>query len=93
MRNILLIGAGKSTAYLIDYLLDQSKKEDISLCILDRETTHIPKQIASHPALSIVTASVTDDSDKTTTDCISRHCNLYASCAYAYFGCQGLSQS
>ena len=60
MRNILLIGAGKSTAYLIDYLLDQSKKEDISLCILDRETTHIPKQIASHPALSIVTASVTD---------------------------------
>ncbi len=61
MRNILLIGAGKSTAYLIDYLLDQSKKEDISLCILDRETTHIPKQIASHPALSIVTASVTDE--------------------------------
>ena len=60
MRNILLIGAGKSTAYLIDYLLDQSKKEDISLCILDRETTHIPKQKASHPALSIVTASVTD---------------------------------
>ena len=60
MRNILLIGAGKSTAYLIDYLLDQSKKEDILLCILDRETTHIPKQIASHPALSIVTASVTD---------------------------------
>ena len=60
MRNILLIGAGQSTAYLIDYLLDQSKKEDISLCILDRETTHIPKQIASHPALSIVTASVTD---------------------------------
>lgn len=60
MRNILLIGAGKSTAYLIDYLLDQSKKEGISLCILDRETAHIPKQIASHPALTIVTASVTD---------------------------------
>lgn len=60
MRNILLIGAGKSTAYLIDYLLDQSKKEGISLCILDRETAHIPKQIASHPALTIVTSSVTD---------------------------------
>ncbi|MDB4768063.1 saccharopine dehydrogenase NADP-binding domain-containing protein [Flavobacteriaceae bacterium] len=60
MRNILLIGAGKSTAYLIDYLLDQSKKEGISLCILDKETAHIPKQIASHPALTIVTASVTD---------------------------------
>ena len=60
LRNILLIGAGKSTAYLIDYLLDHSDKERISLCILDRETAHIPNHIASHPALTIVTGSVTD---------------------------------
>lgn len=60
MRNILLIGSGKSTAYLIDYLLDASQKEALFLYILDQETDHIPARISNHPAVAIKKASITD---------------------------------
>ena len=37
MRNILIIGAGKSTAQLIKYLAENAASEDLHLVIADRE--------------------------------------------------------
>ena len=36
MRNILIIGAGKSTAQLVKYLLEKAEKEDLYLIIADQ---------------------------------------------------------
>ena len=43
MKNILIIGAGKSSAALIKYLLDKSEKEDLQLTIGDIATTNAKK--------------------------------------------------
>lgn len=46
MRKILLIGAGRSTSYLIKYLLDHSEEQNWSLTICDRE---LPKKYRNLP--------------------------------------------
>ena len=48
MRKILLIGSGKSTAYLIDYLLEHAENEHLYVHIVDRDTSHINKIIKEH---------------------------------------------
>lgn len=60
MRNILLIGSGKSTAYLIDYLLDHSEKEQLCLHIVDYRTENIPLYIKQHNKVRISTADIRD---------------------------------
>ena len=43
MRNILIVGAGKSSPYLIKYLLDKSQKEELLIHIADLDTNHLKK--------------------------------------------------
>ena len=43
MKNILIIGAGKSSAALIKYLLDKSEKEHLQLTIGDIATKNAKK--------------------------------------------------
>ena len=43
MRKILIVGAGKSSPYLIKYLLDNSQKEELKLHIVDLSTNHLLK--------------------------------------------------
>ena len=43
MRNILIVGAGKSSPYLIKYLLDKSQKEELLIHITDLDTNHLKK--------------------------------------------------
>lgn len=45
MKQILIIGAGKSSAHLIQYLSNESQRLDIGLCIIDRVIDQIPKSI------------------------------------------------
>ena len=40
MRKILIVGAGKSSPYLIKYLLKNSQKEELSIHIADVNTNH-----------------------------------------------------
>ncbi|MEO2063948.1 MAG: saccharopine dehydrogenase C-terminal domain-containing protein [Christiangramia sp.] len=49
MREILIVGAGKSTSVLINYLLDQSEKENLSLRIGDLDLSAAQKACKGHP--------------------------------------------
>jgi len=49
MRNILIIGAGRSATSLIRYLLDKSEVEDLYLTIGDISITNAQKFTADHP--------------------------------------------
>lgn len=49
MRKILIVGAGKSTAVLIDYLLKKSKSENIQLIIGDLVLENAQKLSGGHP--------------------------------------------
>tara|TARA_B100000073_G_scaffold280633_1_gene241275 strand:- start:627 stop:1955 length:1329 start_codon:yes stop_codon:yes gene_type:complete len=43
MRKILIVGAGKSSPYLIKYLLDKSQLEELLIHITDLDTNHLKK--------------------------------------------------
>ncbi|WP_276168218.1 saccharopine dehydrogenase family protein [Zobellia alginiliquefaciens] len=47
-RNILVIGAGKSTSYLLDYFLDKSEEEELHLTIGDLNPDTISQSISNH---------------------------------------------
>ena len=64
MKNILIIGAGKSSAALIKYLLDKSDTENLQLTIGDIATSNAEKLINKHPN---ATAIVLDVFNKKTT--------------------------
>jgi saccharopine dehydrogenase-like NADP-dependent oxidoreductase len=48
MKNILIIGAGKSSSYLIKYLLEKSDKENLHLHIGDICTKNIKLIVGDH---------------------------------------------
>lgn len=62
MRNILIIGAGKSTAYLIDYFIDKSTTEDLHITIGDLE----PKKLQHYTKYRCVTIIALDIHNSTT---------------------------
>lgn len=49
MRNILIIGAGRSATYLIDYLLEKSATENLHLTIGDLSAELAAKKTNGHP--------------------------------------------
>ncbi|MEH6658903.1 saccharopine dehydrogenase family protein [Leeuwenhoekiella marinoflava] len=60
MRNILIIGAGKSTAQLIKYLAENAASEDLHLVIADRElenTKRLAKEWACAEAIQLDVAN------------------------------------
>ena len=48
MRKILIIGAGKSSSYLIKYLLDKSQSENLHITIGDLNIANAKKLIGDH---------------------------------------------
>ena len=48
MRNILIIGAGKSASYLIKYFLDKSISENLNITIGDLVISNADKLIGNH---------------------------------------------
>ncbi|WP_066221946.1 saccharopine dehydrogenase family protein [Formosa haliotis] len=62
MRNILIIGSGKSTSYLISYLLDKSDTEHLRLTIADIELTHAKNLIKNHPNADTLKLDIFDES-------------------------------
>lgn len=58
MRNILVIGSGKSTSYLIQYLINKSDAEDLRITIGDLNTDNVKKLVGEHPRVSIITLDV-----------------------------------
>ncbi|MCR8666918.1 saccharopine dehydrogenase NADP-binding domain-containing protein [Aestuariibaculum sp. M13] len=54
MRNILIIGLGKSTSYLLKYLLDKSEVENLHITIGDLNTELAKNIVGSHKNVDII---------------------------------------
>jgi saccharopine dehydrogenase-like NADP-dependent oxidoreductase len=61
LRNILVVGAGKSTAYLLDHFLGKAESEKIHMTIGDLKPDSISKKVSAHPACTLVRLDVFDD--------------------------------
>lgn len=60
-RKILVLGAGKSTSYLLDYFLEKSITEDLLLVIGDLNPKAISPTIAAHPRCKITALNILED--------------------------------
>lgn len=63
-RNVLVIGAGKSTAYLLDYFLEKADEEDLQITIADLNTDSLSEDVKSHQRSHLITCDITDDSQR-----------------------------
>lgn len=60
MRNILIVGAGRSASSLIKYLLDKAESEKIHLTVADLSVELAEKKINKHPAATAVAFDIHD---------------------------------
>lgn len=60
-KNILVLGAGKSSIYLLDYLRDNAVSENWKITIADLSTRHLQ---ASFAACELIDISISDESAK-----------------------------
>lgn len=64
MKNILIVGAGKSSSSLIKYLLDSSEKESLYLTIGDISTENATKLINNHKNAEAIILDVFDKTQR-----------------------------
>ncbi|NJB71147.1 saccharopine dehydrogenase-like NADP-dependent oxidoreductase [Saonia flava] len=64
LRNILLIGAGKSTSFLIDYFLNKSEEENLYLTIGDLYPENISDKIRSHYHCTVLELDIFNDENR-----------------------------
>ena len=57
-RKILVVGAGKSTSYLIDYFLEKSTRENLQVTIGDLTPESIASHIKNHDNCSVIQLDV-----------------------------------
>ncbi len=70
MKNILIIGAGKSSSSLIKYLLDSSIEENLKLTIGDISTENAEKLIQNHKNATTIVLDVFNKNQRE--DCIKK---------------------
>jgi len=63
-RTILVVGAGKSTSYLLDYLLEKSAEEQIHLNIGDLNPENIPDKFPSHPNCTVFQLDIFNETER-----------------------------
>ena len=59
-RSILVVGAGKSTSYLLDYFLEQSGEENLKVVIGDKNPDGIPETYHKHPNSRVIPLDIND---------------------------------
>jgi saccharopine dehydrogenase-like NADP-dependent oxidoreductase len=64
MRKILVIGSGKSTSYLLKYLLDKSVSENLFITVADINTENANKLIANHHNAKALALDVFNDKSR-----------------------------
>lgn len=65
MRKILIIGAGKSSSYLIKYLLDKSNSENLKVTIGDLNIENAKKLAGNHDNVSVIHLDVFNTESRT----------------------------
>ncbi|MBT9188215.1 saccharopine dehydrogenase family protein [Zobellia russellii] len=63
-RNILVIGAGKSTSYLLDYFLEKSEEEKLHLTIGDLNPENLPQHIRDHKNCTAIHLDIQNEEDR-----------------------------
>ncbi|MEO1013414.1 MAG: saccharopine dehydrogenase C-terminal domain-containing protein [Bacteroidota bacterium] len=61
VRNILVIGAGKSTAYLLDYFLEKAASQKLHIHIGDLFPENISESIKNHPCCTVFKLNILQD--------------------------------
>lgn len=64
LRKIVILGAGKSTSYLLDYLLEKSEDEKLHLTICDLFPDALPDKIKDHKACSTLKLDIFNDAER-----------------------------
>jgi saccharopine dehydrogenase-like NADP-dependent oxidoreductase len=64
MRKILLIGAGKSSSFLVKYLSDHSKAENWEIIVADADKKHAEVITAKHPNCTPISFNATDEKER-----------------------------
>jgi saccharopine dehydrogenase-like NADP-dependent oxidoreductase len=64
LRKILVVGAGKSTSYLLDYFLEKSASEKLQLTIGDLYPEGIPVKIKNHPSCKVIQLDIFNDAER-----------------------------
>jgi len=65
MRKILIIGSGKSTSYLLKYLLDKSVSENLFITVGDINIEHAKNVINNHENAKAIKLDVFDEASRT----------------------------
>ncbi len=60
MKNILVLGAGQSASFMIDYLLKQSEKYDWFVTVGDKDIEFARKAVKRHPHGDVIAFDVND---------------------------------
>ena len=64
MRNILIIGAGRSASSLIQYLLNKSTQENLHLTIADISLELAQRKTNNHPNATAIALDITNESQR-----------------------------
>ena len=64
MRKILIIGSGKSTSYLLKYLLDKASSESLFITVGDLNIENAKTLIGNHKNAEAITLDVFDESSR-----------------------------
>ncbi|MBD1260403.1 saccharopine dehydrogenase NADP-binding domain-containing protein [Maribacter polysiphoniae] len=64
LRKILVLGAGKSTSYLLDYFLEKSISEKLHLTIGDIHPEGIPSSVMDHPNCTVIHLDILKNDDR-----------------------------
>ncbi len=65
MKNILVLGAGQSTAYLVSHLLKHADENDWFVTVCDRDGQLAASHVAGHPRGQAITFDVNDATSRT----------------------------
>jgi saccharopine dehydrogenase-like NADP-dependent oxidoreductase len=66
MRTILIIGAGRSASYLIQYLLNKSESEELHLIIGDLSLASAQNKANNHPNATAISLNIFDKNQRNT---------------------------
>lgn len=64
VRKILVIGAGKSTSYLLDYFLEKAEHQNLHLTIGDLYPDTISETIRSHSSCTVIRLDIFNEDDR-----------------------------
>jgi len=61
MKNVLVIGSGKSSSVLVDYLLEKATEHDWRVRVVDRDVDLAARRIAGHPRGEVASFDADDE--------------------------------